>query len=276
MDDMHAKRRPEGLIAAWLCLIIAGAATVTFNVVNAYRSGMASPLGWIEGVVPVALAMLVSHLVATSSAGRVLRGVTFAVMIGALALSVRATGDVVAPAAGPLWWLYGAVVDIAALGSLQVLLTIKAKAAREAAQRAAADAAAVDERAALRAQLEAAQTAQAAAQDRADDAQRAAAQAAETAAQATRKLDAAKAKTARSRTAQTRAPAPRSDRATAPATEVPDDISARAEALSILAAEPDISGAQLGVRVGMSKRWGQTFKNELAAAAPKGQDQQEQ
>ena len=39
MNDMaqtkHAKPRTEGLIAAWLCMVIAGAATVTFNIVNA-------------------------------------------------------------------------------------------------------------------------------------------------------------------------------------------------------------------------------------------------
>lgn len=160
MNDMartpeHARpaHRTEGIIAAWLCLIVAGAATVTFNIVNAWHSGMASPLGVVEGVVPVALAMIVSHLVATSSAGRLLRGITFAVMVGALALSVHATGTVVAPAAGPLWWLYGAVIDTAALAALQVLLTLKAKAAERERERAAEETAAADERTALRAEL---------------------------------------------------------------------------------------------------------------------------
>lgn len=46
-----------------------------------------------------------------------------------------------------------------------------------------------------------------------------------------------------------------------------DDVSARTKALSVLAAEPDISGAQLGLRVGMSKRWGQDHKPELVAMA---------
>ena len=181
MDGMtapaHAKRRPEGLIAAWLCLVIAGAATVTFNIVNAWHSGMASPLGVVEGVVPVALAMIVSHLVATSSAGWLLKGITFAVMIGALALSVRATGAVVAPAAGPLWWLYGAVVDTAALASLQVLLTLKSRGAREAAGRAEAEAHAADERTELRAGLDAAREALATARTELDAAQQEAAQA---------------------------------------------------------------------------------------------------
>jgi hypothetical protein len=125
---------------------------------------------------------------------------------------------------------------------------------------------------ALRAQLAAAQTSLETAQS-----DRAAAQ--DQAAQTTAKCEVMArklaARSARSKSTEKRATPPRSDRAEAAATEVPDDVDARAEALSILAAEPDISGAQLGLRVNMSKRWGQTFKNELAAAAPKGQDPQE-
>ena len=45
---------------------------------------------------------------------------------------------------------------------------------------------------------------------------------------------------------------------------------AQAEALSILAAEPDISGAQLGLRVNKSKRWGQDFKGQLATRTAEG------
>jgi hypothetical protein len=65
---------------------------------------------------------------------------------------------------------------------------------------------------------------------------------------------------------------PRSRAGVPPATEVPKDVDARAEALAILAAEPDISGAQLGLRVGRTGRWGQTFKKNLVGTAPKGQD----
>ena len=67
-------------------------------------------------------AMGMSHIVAAYSAGRFCRVVTFAVMAGAMVLSVRATGYVVRPAFGPLWWLYGGVVDSAALVALQVIL----------------------------------------------------------------------------------------------------------------------------------------------------------
>jgi hypothetical protein len=53
-------------------------------------------------------------------------------------------------------------------------------------------------------------------------------------------------------------------------TEVPNDFDAQAAALAILADEPDISGAKLAERVGMSERWGQTFKKQLAASRPAG------
>lgn len=287
MDDVtttpaHARPRAEGLIAAWLCLVIAGATTATFNIWNAVFSSMALVPGILEGVAPVALAMIVSHLVAVYRGGRFLQAVTFAVMLGAMALSVRATGAVVRPAAGDLWWLYGAVIDTAALVALRVLLSLKSRAAQSERDRAAGAAAAADERAVLRAQLaaqqealEAAQDAQRAAQDRAAEAERAAVQAAQKAEVLARKLEAAKPKRPRRAPAQDRAAAPRSTRAEARATEVPDDLDARAEALAILAAEPGISGAQLGPRVGMSKRWGQEFKRDLAAAAPRGQDPEE-
>lgn len=151
------KRRTEGLVAAWLGLITAGFTTVTFNVWHATHSGMVTGLGIIEGIAPVALAMIVSHLVATYNGdgllGYVLRGGTFAVMIGAMILSVGATGAVVHPAARALWWLFGAVVDAAALACLQVLLSLRERAAREERERAGAEALAADERTGLRAEV---------------------------------------------------------------------------------------------------------------------------
>jgi hypothetical protein len=51
------------------------------------------------------------------------------------------------------------------------------------------------------------------------------------------------------------------------ATTDENDVDARTEALKILGAEPDISGAKLGPRVGMSARWGQLHRDELVALA---------
>ena len=48
-------------------------------------------------------------------------------------------------------------------------------------------------------------------------------------------------------------------------TKVPKDVDAQAEALSVLADEPDISGAALGPRVGKSPRWGQLYLQKLAS-----------
>ena len=61
-----------------------------------------------------------------------------------------------------------------------------------------------------------------------------------------------------------------------PATQVPNDVDAQAEALAILANEPDIKGAKLGPRVGKSERWGQLFlKGLTTASAPNGPDAEE-
>lgn len=109
--------------AAWAVLAFAGSTMVSFNIWHALHGGIPQlPLAVLAGVVPVALAMGMSHIVAAYRAGRFLKVVTFAVMVGAMVLSVRATGYVVRPAFGPLWWLYGGVVDSAALVALQVIL----------------------------------------------------------------------------------------------------------------------------------------------------------
>jgi hypothetical protein len=65
-----------------------------------------------------------------------------------------------------------------------------------------------------------------------------------------------------------RANAPRAKSATARAKQAnEEDVDARTKALAVLAAEPGISGAKLGPRVGMSERWGQMHKPELVAMA---------
>lgn len=48
---------------------------------------------------------------------------------------------------------------------------------------------------------------------------------------------------------------------------VPEDVDTQAAALEILAAEPDISGAQLGLRLGKTERYGQMLKKNLASAS---------
>lgn len=56
-------------------------------------------------------------------------------------------------------------------------------------------------------------------------------------------------------------------------TTVPNDVDARAQALSILLEEPDITGKELGERCGRGERWGQLRKSELAGHVADGGSQ---
>jgi hypothetical protein len=110
-------------VAAWLVLACAGTTMASFNIWHALHSDMPGYLAGLVGVAPVLIAIGLSHVVARSNAGWFLKAVTFLVMVGAMVLSVRATGYVVRLAFGNLWPLFGAVVDSAALVALQVILT---------------------------------------------------------------------------------------------------------------------------------------------------------
>lgn len=151
-----------------------------------------------------------------------------------------------------------------------------AETARYTAACEAAEAAAVTEQMrAQQAETEAASAAQQTALDAAHkeleiaqnaraEAERARANADARTAQLQRKLDAqAPAQGARKPGAGKNASTPRSARTEASENEV----DARTEALRILSEEPDISGAKLGLAAGMSKRWGQDHRAELAAMA---------
>ena len=121
-EHANGHARPSSdRVAAWLVLAGAGTTMVSFNLWHAFHAGMPGYLALLDGVAPVVLAMGMSHIVRRR--GWFLKIATVAVMLGAMALSVSATGEVVHPAVGHLWWLFGAVVDSAALVALQVILT---------------------------------------------------------------------------------------------------------------------------------------------------------
>lgn len=81
-------------------------------------------------------------------------------------------------------------------------------------------------------------------------------------ARAARAARKAAASAARAQDTQGRAPA-RAQKSDAAGAEA--DVDARTKALKILEEEPGISAAQLGVKAGMSKRWGQEHRPELVA-----------
>jgi len=142
----HARKamasRPHDRIAAWLVLAFAGTTMVAFNMWHAIHGGIPFVLAILYGLAPVVLAMGLSHMVAAYRGGWFMKGTTFAIMLGAMILSIRATGYVVKPASGNLWPLFGIVTDSAALLALQVILSPESRAAAKAARKAAGEAAA--------------------------------------------------------------------------------------------------------------------------------------
>ena len=86
---------------------------------------------------------------------------------------------------------------------------------------------------------------------------------------ATRKLAAASGQKGPRKTGQKKPPAAMKEPASStPETRVPDDVDTQAAALEILAAEPDISGSELGRRLGKTERYGCMLKNSLAGSVP--------
>src|ERR1700733_869570 len=115
---------PSAVRAAWAVLVGAGTITMVYNIWHATHAGhMIVGLALLYGFGPVFVAALLSHIVAEYDCGWFLKGVAFATMLGAMAMSIGATAWVLGPTAGPvLRWVFGAVLDTAALVSLRVIL----------------------------------------------------------------------------------------------------------------------------------------------------------
>lgn len=130
------------LRAAWATLITMGVTTMTCNIWHATHEGhLPWPLALLYGFAPVTAALLLSHITGAYQGGGWMKALAALVMLGAMTLSMSATASVVAPTAGPLMkWLFGVVVDGAALVALQVILSPVSKAARKAERDAMASA----------------------------------------------------------------------------------------------------------------------------------------
>lgn len=177
-------------------------------------------------------------------------------LVGQVAYHVLAAEHVARPPAGVVGFVSS--LPVVVLGFAAILMHL-VHLDREGAGRTAREAAEADERTALRAELEALAAEAGALREALAAAQQQAAEDAEKRAILERKLAAQK-------PVRKRANPPRAKSATARANQASkEDVDARTKALEILEAEPRISGAELGLRVGMSKRWGQLNKPELAA-----------
>lgn len=243
------RTRTPGLGAAWAVLIGTGVTSVTYNVVHATQGArLQIVLALLLGFAPAFVAACLSHVAAVLDAPGWVKAAVIAVMGAGMVLSASATAAVVAPA-DPSWrgWLFGGTLDAAALLALWAILTARGRKneaamavdaahaeAREAvAERSRLEAELVSVRAELEAEVQALTS-------------------------ALNKRPASPRKRATS--------SPRNKAASSPRNSAPEDIDTQAEALSILIAEPDISGAALGLRLGKSKRYGCMLKAKLAAS----------
>jgi hypothetical protein len=289
MDDMtspaHAKHAPKDYL--WVLAVIAACALIK---VSPSWVGIAAAAGFPRfGRMPTdwTLAVIMEAywgyaLYAWLAAASGVRSRRFAMWSAAGVFTLSLAGQSAARLVGAkvmTGFANGMPVIVLALIAILVHLrqldraeAVQAEEAARKAERARAEAAAADdERTALRAQLEDARAAVDPLRADLETARSELARVTAKAGAATAKLEAQR---KRNSPAKRRATSPRNRSEISRATKVPDDVGARAEALGILASEPDISGADLGLRVGKSKRWGQLFLRGLATA-PKGPDAEE-
>lgn len=284
-EPAHARPKPgraaPGELAAWAVLIFTGATSVTYNVFHAVHGArLEIILALLLGIAPVFAAACLSHVAAVLDAHWVMKSAVALVMVAGMVLSASATASVVQPAeAGWRGWLFGGVLDAAALLALWAILngrsrkaTLAAEAEAGRAQVASAQAEAREailERSRLEAELEAA---------RAEMATVRAELGAEMEALKSELAAAVQATTSDRKRTRSSGPKrltsspPNKAEPSPPNSRVPSDVDTQAEALRILATEPDISGGELGRRLGKSERYGCMLKNRLAPAVP-GPDQ---
>jgi hypothetical protein len=297
-----APGRSSAKVPAWAVLITMGGTSITLNFWDATHA--ASPMFWLiaglRGFAPVLAAMFISEAGARFDGGKTFRGVTFAIMGGAMLLSASAVANVLRPSYPAGWlglgmsWLFGIVLDAAALAGLWMILTERERRreaerqgeADDAAQAMAEAVAAAEARAGEQAQAERVQIEAEAAEERsALEAELARVGTELTVANAT--VDALKGRRVqgrKSRRSSPRKPATTSpqnngtgsplnmDDGSPPELEDASDFDTEAQAVQILGAEPTISGSELGLRLGKTKRYGCILKNKLAASVPGPED----
>lgn len=261
-------------VSAWLVFISMAGTTMSFQVYHSIKHGqMPWPLAVLYGVVPLFIAMLVIEFASGDDAPKWIQWAAYLIIGGAMYLSAAATGAVVLRAApNHSSLLFGLLLDGAAILAARYLMTAAKKAVTS--ERASLEAAAENERLAR----------QSAEADR--DAALAAA------AEATLKAEALARQLAGTDTSGTdtkgdtggqqgtgsaaRQPARRKTGTAGRGSAAKDadaqaaDVVTHAEAELILAAEPAISGSELGRRLGTTPGYGRTLKRKLTPAGSGG------
>jgi len=275
MPDMSKHARGDdsrgGMAAAWIVMCAMGLVSVALQVYHAASGGrLIWPLAGIAGLAPVAASMALTHMAATRKLTKWHYAGIFAVIAGAMYISIGSIAAVLHPVEGKNSYVYGLVLDGAALMALAIILYGRQQAA-ERAERAEREntAAAVAEATRLRgtvtgleAELEQLRTDLATAQS-------ALAEASSGRKPRTSSARNPKATSAR-KPARSSGWGGDSDPVSA---DMLDQVTTEAEAVQILAAEPGISGSELGRRLGKTDRYGRELMKRLTAAAA-GDDRQ--
>jgi hypothetical protein len=142
MSDMSNRHRhPASPVpSAWGVLFAMGAASVTCQMWHSAHSGSNWLFAVIEGLAPIGASMGLSHAAALLRQVRWwMYALVYLIILAAMGLSANAIAQVVAPAEGP-WgeWLFGGMLDGAALVALAIILNERNRqAARATAEESA-------------------------------------------------------------------------------------------------------------------------------------------
>lgn len=253
--------------AGWSVFIIMAGTTMSFQVYHSVKHGlMPWPLAYLYGIVPLLLSMLVIEFVSSwKSAPKWARPSAYLIIGGSMYLSAAATGAVVlhaAPVHSSL--LFGLLLDGAAILAARFLMagTHRAAAEQEAARQAALDAAVAGRH---QAEADRDTAVQRGDTDRAKVAELSARlESLEEQLQAGLKAGSEKPRPHRG----SAAPKPRARQGDGQTEE--QKLGTEAAALAIIADEPDISGSELGRRLGATPGYGRTLMRKLSPAAAGG------
>ena len=255
-------------VSAWLVFISMAGTTMSFQVYHSVERGhMPWPLAGLYGIVPLLISMLLIEVVSGwESAPEWIQWSAYLIIGGAMYLSASASGAVVlhaAPSHSSL--LFGLLLDGAAILAARFLMT-------------SAKTAATAKRDTLEAELDAERLARQSAEAERESARKDAADATAKAEAAARQLAGTKAGTKGDTSGErgTGTAAPRKPGTAARKTAAKDpeaqaaEILTHAEAELILAADPHISGSELGRRLGTTPGYGRTLKRKLTQVGQGG------
>jgi hypothetical protein len=239
-----ADQRDHGKVAAWIVLLSMGGTSMAFNIYHAVNGNghLVVGLALLYGIAPVLAAMGLSHMGASRRDKLIVQVIIFAVMIGAMVLSANGIGEVLKATAGPqMCWVFGGVLDAASLTALWMILNpppVIVPGVSESAPDPEPAAAAGPE-----------------VPPGSDPEFRPGSDPGTPPRNSARKQTRKRGATSARKPRRTSVP------------PVPD-MDTESWALHILAADPEMSGSELGRRMGKSDRYGRDLINRLSASVP--------